>query len=357
MADGRRDFGALDKFEGPGEADDRREERPRPPRRWLHPVLFLLTCLTTTFAGVNMANELQAGFLFYEPLLFVINDPKAILSGLPFSISLMAIFITHEMGHYIVARLYGVDATLPYFIPLPFALGTLGAVIGMPPASKNRGALLEIGAAGPLAGFVVAVIVLLIGFSLSEVKSAEEIAAIAATTDYVVEGDSIIYALARWLIFGTLEPGADVWIHPVATAGWFGVYLTWLNLQPFSQFDGGHVAYAIIGPKARYLTMSVFVYLPLLAILTLNPFWLSLTVLHIILGRLIGFDHPPVEKDKTIRGRHKLVAFLCMLVFLACFVPSPWQQVRSGKKGSEFTLEYIGDVVDQLIDSSTGEEP
>jgi len=306
-------------------------------RPWvLHIGLFLLTGITTTLAGVRFANEIPpdiggegfvaeilAGLLFYRELLFAMEEPARLLSGFTFSVPLLAVFLCHEMGHFLAARHYRVDASLPYFIPVPFALGTLGAVIAMRAPSKDRGALLDIGAAGPLVGFVVAFVVLLIGFALSDVKTAAEIAQIADGKAVIIEGDSAVYALARWMIFGTLPPGDDVWIHPTAWAGWFGMFLTWLNLQPFSQFDGGHIAYALVGRHARAITFVVFGYLAILAAITLNPNWVALALIMVVLSRFIGLSHPPIDDPRPLRPRHKLIAFVSTLVFLGTFVYNP----------------------------------
>ncbi|MBN2362436.1 MAG: site-2 protease family protein [Deltaproteobacteria bacterium] len=301
---------------------------PEQPRRWGTPLLlFALTVVTTTLAGVGLARELPATVFFYQPLLTVLREPGALLGGLTFSLPLLLIFFTHEMGHFLVARHYGVAASLPYFIPLPAGLGTLGAVIAMREPSRSRGAILDIGAAGPLVGFAVAFVVLLVGFGLSEVKSAEDIALIADTVGVVVEGDSVAYALARWLVYGTLPPGADVWIHPTAYAGWFGMYLTWLNLQPFSQFDGGHIAFAVAGRHARAISLSVFGYLALLFGLTQNLLWISLLVVMLAMTGLIGLSHPPAIEDRPLTPRQKLTAFVCALVFLGTFVPNPWHEL------------------------------
>ncbi len=313
------------------------EAPARSPWR-LQLLLLLATALTTTLAGVGVAHALPFSIIEFSaaaPFVFlgtvlraVARQPSLLLDGLGFSVPLMAIFLTHEMGHYVTARRYGVEASLPYFIPLPMGLGTLGAVIGMRPDSRDRGVLLDIGAAGPLVGFVVAFGVLLLGFARSEVKSAEELQAIAAGAGVVVEGDSLIYALARWIVHGPLEPGADVWIHPTAWAGWVGLYLTWFNLQPFSQFDGGHVAAALFGRRAAWLSLGVFVYLPLLFVVTGNAFWLVLGVLMLVMGRLIGYTHPPIEGTRPLNLRQKIVAGLCALLFVTTLVPDPWHTVE-----------------------------
>ena len=302
-------------------------------------LLFLLTVVTTTLAGVGIAHDLPFSLLSFSTkapfvglgavLQALWSQPKLFIDGLTFSFPLMAILLTHEMGHYLVARYYGVPASLPYFIPLPLGLGTLGAVIGMRVDGGHRGVLLEIGAAGPIAGFVLAFVVLLVGFSLSEVKTAQELATIANGGGLVVEGDSLVYAFARWLIYGTLAPGSDVWIHPTVWAGWVGMYLTWFNLQPFGQFDGGHVAAAVLGDKAKWLARGVFVYLGLLFVITLNPFWIVLSIIMVIIGQFIGVQHPPLDAFQPLTLRHKTIALISVLLFFVTLVPNPWHQVEA----------------------------
>jgi len=314
---------------------DHEEEQEQPRSRWAMQLgLFLLTCVSTTLAGVGIAHSIPFTLIDFvsDPPFIVaglvvqalVHRPALLLDGLGFSLPLMSIFLTHEMGHYLTARYYRVPASLPYFIPLPLGLGTLGAVIGMRPDANDRRVMLEIGAAGPLAGFVVAFVVLLLGFSWSDVKSAAELAVLAQGGGIVVEGDSLIYAFARWLVHGSLEPGADVWIHPTAWAGWVGLYLTWFNLQPFSQFDGGHVAAAVFGKRARWLSLSVFLYLPLLFVFTFNAFWLVLAVIMALIGRGIGYTHPPLYDERPLQRRQVIIAVLCALLFVTTVVPNPW---------------------------------
>lgn len=312
---------------------------PAKSRLGLQLSLLALTCLTTTFAGVGIAHGLAFSLLSFSPaapfvglgpvLNAIVTKPQLLVDGLAFSAPLMAILLVHEMGHYLVARSYGVAASLPYFIPFPMGLGTLGAIIGMRANTRDRGVLLDIGAAGPMAGFVVAFVVLLVGFAHSEVKTAAELSAFAAGGNLVVEGDSLIYGLARWLVHGRLAPGADVWIHPTVWAGWVGLYLTWFNLQPFGQFDGGHVSAAVFGPRAIWLARGVFVYLGLLFVLSFNFFWLVLSVIMVVLGQFIGVAHPPLDPLPPLRWRHKLVAGICALLFFGTLVPNPWHQVKA----------------------------
>src|SRR6266851_6549493 len=194
-------------------------------------VLFLLTVLSTLVAG-------SGAFFAFNPLV----EPRRLLEGIPFSFTLLAILGTHEFGHYFTARAYGASVSLPYFIPAPPPLlfGTLGAIIRMRSPARDRNSLFDIAAAGPLAGLVVALPALWIGLGWSKVAALPE-------GGNVVFGDSLLMRFMTWLAFGPLPPGHDVFVHPVALAGWVGLFVTALNLIPVGQLDGGRIAYALFG--------------------------------------------------------------------------------------------------------------
>ena len=194
--------------------------RPSTPRYGLALALFLLTCVSTTYVG-----------------------------GLSFSVPLMAILVSHEFGHYIAARIHRVPASLPYFIPLPIGpLGTLGAVIVMPNRIARRDALLDIGAAGPLAGLCVALPILCYGILESPIE------AMNVTEAYAQEGHSLIYLLLLQWLKGPFPSGHDIMLTPTAFAGWVGLLVTMINLIPVAQLDGGHVAYALLGSRQQRLS-------------------------------------------------------------------------------------------------------
>lgn len=306
--------------------------RPRPRGRFpaANVALFFTTVATTLWAGFTLSPLAADTPTFWNVLA----------GGLPFAGSLVAILFTHEMGHYLLARRHGVKATLPYFIPVPFGAGTLGAVIKMRSAIPSRRATLDIGAAGPLAGLAVALPLLLVGLSLSEVK---DVAGPAAASPFLspyalarafLEGESLAWtdsgvnllgesALtlgARWLVLGELAPGTDVVLHPVAFAAWLGLLVTTLNLVPAGQLDGGHVLYALLG-RRRALLASRLVAAGLLAAgVFLTWSWL----LWWFLARfVVGLGHPPALTEEPLGPGRRAIAWLSLALFLATFVPVP----------------------------------
>jgi len=232
-----------------------------------------------------------------------------------------------------------VPASLPYFLPLPVIVpGTLGAVIAMRDRIRSRNALLDIGAAGPIAGLVVAIPVLAWGLSLSQVMPNPE-------TGYQQEGQSLLYVALKYLVVGPIPAGHDVWLHPTAFAGWFGLLLTMVNLLPWGQLDGGHIAYALVGERhhaiARWLRRAlllVFVFnllrfgLPVLAgTSTMSPLYvvmnsMSWLVWYFVLGLLSklsgGSEHPPFEPGPLSPAR-RAVAWFCLVLFVVLFMPAP----------------------------------
>jgi membrane-associated protease RseP (regulator of RpoE activity) len=265
-----------------------------------------------------------------------------------FAAALLAILLVHEGGHYVAARLHHVPTSLPYFLPLPVLnpFGTLGAIIIMPERIRSRRALMDIGAAGPLAGMAVAVPLMVVGLHLSKLGP-------RITVDYIQEGQSLLYWALKAAVFGHIRPDQDVMLHPVALAAWAGFLVTFLNLLPLSQLDGGHVAYALFGERqnrvARWVLWSpvallaynawVFarpVVLQALAEHSWAPFgrstgmlvsslsnWVVPLVLFLVIRRRGWLDHPPVD-DHTLPLGRKLVGVVTLAVFVALFMPSPW---------------------------------
>ncbi|MCL5962688.1 MAG: site-2 protease family protein [Chloroflexi bacterium] len=264
-------------------------------------LLFLATLASVLFVG-STANP-QAGIV------------AVLLSGWPFAASLLGILLAHEFGHYLVGRHLGVSSSLPYFIPMPLSfLGTLGAVIQMKAPPHNRRALLALAAAGPLAGLAVALPLLVLGLRLSSVE------VIPMGGPYMQEGNSLLYTMVKVFMFGRLLPagGLDVFLHPVAMAGWTGLLVTGLNLIPAGQLDGGHIAYALFGEKARWLTWAVIAVLLGLSLLWNG--WLLWAGLVFAFGRVHAV---PLDDVTPLRARERAVGLLLCLILVLVFTPIP----------------------------------
>ncbi len=271
------------------------------PRVGLALIMFLLTLLSVLWIGAEQEQSL--------------DSLSGLLSGWPFAASLLGILLAHEFGHYLVSRHYGVSTSLPYFIPMPLSLlGTLGAVIQMKAPPKNRRQLLAIGAAGPLAGFAVALPLLIVGLHLSEIQS------VPVGIPFVQEGNSLLYAGLKILLFGRFLPagGEDVFLHPVAMAAWTGLLVTGLNLIPAGQLDGGHIAYALLGDRARSLTWAIIAVLVGLSFLWNG--WLVWAALIFVFGRRHAI---PLDDITQLRTRERVFVALLLAIWILVFTPIP----------------------------------
>jgi membrane-associated protease RseP (regulator of RpoE activity) len=268
-------------------------------------LLFVLTVGTTLLVGsIN-----HGGNPFRHPL--------QLLLGWPFSVSILLVLGSHELAHYLAARRLGVEATLPYFLPVPHPMtGTMGAFIRIKSPVPTKSALVRVGVAGPLTGFLVAVPVSLVGLWLSEPVQ-------VAASKGIQLGSPVIFWLLSELLHPRLGPGMDLSLHPVAFAGWLGLLVTALNLLPIGQLDGGHVAYAVFGRRWQKLSWIVVAALAVLGVFWMGwPFWAVLAV-------LLGLRHPPPLDDLTPLGRTDwwLVA-AALLVIVLTFTPTPFGAVR-----------------------------
>ncbi len=279
----------------------------RAARGGLPIALFLLTIVT-----VMMTGALNEG-------ADIFGDPRAIVAGLPFAATLLGILFAHEMGHYVVGRLRHAPVSLPYFIPMPpgiSIIGTMGAVIVQREPMEDRRTVLEIGIAGPLAGLVVAIPLLLYGLATSTIGPPP-----AGT--YIQEGNSLLYITAKWLVFGQFLPsgGLDVQLGPIAWGAWIGLLVTMLNLLPIGQLDGGHVAYALLGRHAVYLSYATIALCVVLGVLIRDNYTLVFLPL---LALLFGPRHPPPLNDiSRLDGWHVALAIFGLIVFGLLFMPSP----------------------------------
>jgi membrane-associated protease RseP (regulator of RpoE activity) len=295
-------------------------KQPEPPKDKVSTniILFVLTVFSVLFAGAQpdgpMPNDLVGQLIMLA---------KNIFTGWPFALSLLGILLSHEFGHYFMSRYHKTPATLPYFIPLPISpLGTMGAAIFMRGIPKNKRILFDIGVAGPIAGLIVAIPVLFYGLSLSTVGT------ITPNANAYIEGNSLIYLFAKFVTFGKLLPapletqgilywvryfftggpvpigGLDVFIHPVAFAGWAGILVTALNLIPAGTLDGGHV---IVG----LLIIFGFFW---------SGWWLWAALLF-WLGRVHA---QPLDQITTLDPARRLIGYAMIIVFLLVFTPVPF---------------------------------
>ncbi len=341
-------------------------QRPLPPQPASPPLpkvrtnilLFAATVLTTMMAGA-----LHKGV---DPFASIWN----LLQGLPFSAALLSILLAHEMGHYLTSRAHKVQASLPYFIPMPTFIGTMGAIIRMRTVVRDRRVLFDIGIAGPLAGMVVAIPVTIIGLLYSQVID------ISSPTAGITLGDSLLFSAFTRLIFGSLPETKTVLLHPVAFAGWLGFFVTSLNLIPIGQLDGGHVAYGMLGPRHRTLSRGFFFCLLLWGLHSVysdlfNPWeWLWAaafcwtgykvarshqqgsilrffalfllitgiannyvpdTIMWLFWATLLCFlrlDHPPTrDVSIPLDQKRTVLGWIALLIFVLTFIPKPFQQI------------------------------
>ncbi len=275
-----------------------------PESNWIFNLaLFILTIASTLWVGANFPSTLM----------------ETLTDGWPFSLSIMLILGAHELGHYFAARYHKVPVTLPYFIPMPLSIiGTMGAFIRLKSPVKNRRALLDVGVAGPIAGMVFALPILIYGLSISEIGPLPQVGS------YFLEGNSILYALLKVMIFGEFLPsnGMDVTLSPVAWAGWVGFLVTGLNLIPLGQLDGGHIAYVLFGKRAKQLFWPIIVGLVGLALITGATTWYFWVAMLYFLGRRHA---EPLDDVTELDPRRRAVAIFALITFLLVFVPTPLQ--------------------------------
>lgn len=281
--------------------------RPRPPKpKVVLPVALLVVTVATTV----IAGALYQG-------ADILGEPSTLARGVPFSLSLMLVLGTHEMGHFLASRRHGVATTLPMFIPappIPPMIGTFGAVIRIKSPITTKGALVDIGAAGPLSGFVVAVGVTYLGLRLSTVVPKESMEGALGL------GSSLLFKFLSHLTFGEVPEGYDVVLHPVAFAGWIGFFVTAMNLLPIGQLDGGHLVYALLGPRHRAFSITMIAFLLALGFLTW-PGWMVWAALI----TLIGIWHPPVEDQHVpLDPRRRAISVITLVVFVLTFIPMPF---------------------------------
>lgn len=315
--------------------------KPKPGKPWINLVLFVLTMFSVLMSGALYAMDAETASSgnLWNAIFSHLGD------GWPFAISLMAILVTHELGHYFAGKYHKTEVTLPYFIPFPLSsFGTMGAFIQMKGIPRNRNHLLDIGIAGPLAGLAVTIPVLLIGLSLSTVQPLPT--ATAAGQAMQLEGNSLLYLLLKFAAKGQLLPapvdyggtppflywlkyfftgqpipwgGMDVMLHPVAWAGWVGLLVTSLNLIPAGQLDGGHIFYSLFGTSGMKKAFPAIVIVLSALGWFWNGWWLWV-VLILLLGRTSA---EPLDQITPLDKKHKRLGYFGILVFILVFMPIP----------------------------------
>ena len=277
-------------------------------RRRIPVLLFLATVVTTLGAGAMMAGA--------DPFA----DPAALVEGIPFSASLLAILLAHEFSHYIISHRHGVRASLPLFIPAPTLAGTFGAVIRIESPIPDRRSLLEIGIAGPLAGFLVALPVAVAGLKLSHIVAHSTAAATGSDGGIGIGlGNSLLFALLERLVLGSLPQNVSLVLHPVAFAAWIGFFVTAINLLPVGQLDGGHVLYALAGHRQEGISRAVILVLAPLGFLWWGWFLWGGVLL------LLGLRHPPVLAEGSPLGlRERALGVIAAVLLVLTLAPAPF---------------------------------
>jgi membrane-associated protease RseP (regulator of RpoE activity) len=288
-------------------------------RVWRHVILLALTIVTTTFVGID--HFLSFSLNFAPPTVPLTPSdllrPDILLSGLWYSGTILGILGCHELGHYFACRYYNVDASLPFFIPAPLPLtGTLGAFIRIREPIPTKRMLFDIGIAGPIAGFVVAVPALFIGLSLSNVVRLPD------TFSGVSLGEPLLFQLASRLLWGTPADGFSINMHPMAFAAWFGLLATALNLFPIGQLDGGHICYAVLGRRSSHVTLATL--LVAIGLAAFSSSWIVWTLLMVVMLFTFGRHHPRTFDEAVPLDRTRLIlAGFALLMFILCFTPAP----------------------------------
>ncbi len=286
--------------------------RRRPDRPIVHVLLLLATIASTMLLG-----QLHyAGFA--TDFVSDATPTVSFLTGAWYSVTILAILGTHEMGHYLACRYYRVDASLPYFLPMPLIMtGTLGAVIRIRQRIPTKRMLFDIGAAGPIAGFAVAVPALFLGVWLSR--------AVPLPEDFVgfSLGEPLLFRFAEWLFWRDAPDGYTINLHPVALAAWFGLLITAINLFPIAQLDGGHISYATLGRRSTTVTVGATVCVVFLAAFV-SLSWLFWALMMVGMLFAFGARHPEtVDEHIPLDPMRRRVAILTVVIFILCFTPAP----------------------------------
>jgi Zn-dependent protease len=294
------------------------DEGRRPKKTWLNILLFIVTCLSAFVVGLSWSvNYTFSDDLALNPQSLpppqVFSDPRIVNLSLVYAAVLIAILLGHEMGHYLTCRFYRIEATLPFFIPAPTLIGTLGAFIKIQSPITRKKQLFDIGIAGPLAGFVLSLPVLVYGLSLSKIVPS------LPREDTLVFGEPLLLKFIGGLLFRDLPANSDLLIHPIAFAGWVGILVTAFNLFPIGQLDGGHIAYALIGPKSKPLAKAFLAAFFIMGIF----FWVGWIVWALVI-LLLGLRHPRViDETEELSPLRRVLGAVVVAIFILSFIPAP----------------------------------
>ncbi len=305
---------------------------------WLHIILFLATLFTTTVAGYEWVRGFSNKTEFSE-----------LIYGLPYSLSILFVLGSHEFGHYFAAKIHKVKATLPFFIPFPsifgfLNFGTLGAVIKIKSPIPSKKALFDIGVAGPIAGFIASVILIMYGFThlpgkeyLLWIHPDYDLPTYGKNGLALVFGDSLLFSFLREVFTSSKDfvpPMSEIYHYPYLCVGWFGFFVTAMNLIPVGQLDGGHIIYALFGEKKQYAISSVaMIFLIVFGVLgilitylslPLNIGWSGWLFWAVILFFVIKVKHPPIYDDALLDRKRRIIGYLTIAIFIVCFIPAPF---------------------------------
>jgi len=287
-------------------------------RLWLNVLLFVITVFTTFFVGFSWSINYKYAEVLGDANEFPISidllfDPQIIFLSILYAVVLLGILLGHELGHFLTCRYYNIDATLPFFIPAPTLIGTMGAFIKIKSPITRKRQLFDIGVAGPLVGFILAVPTLLVGLSLSKV-----VAPLPKEGSFVL-GEPLLLKIFSSLLFRGVPPDSDMILHPVAFAGWVGILVTALNLFPIGQLDGGHVFYALLGKNSRKYSryiLAAFIFMGIF-------FWIGWLVWALLIS-VLGLKHPKIlDEDTPLSPRRKIIGVVVLLIFILSFIPDP----------------------------------
>jgi len=287
-------------------------------RAWLNILLFLVTAVSTFVVGISWSFgykyaeiTAQNPDLISDPALIL--NPEILALSLVYMVALLAILLGHELGHYLACQYYRIDATLPYFIPAPTLIGTMGAFIRIRSPITKKQQLFDIGIAGPLTSFILSLPAVVFGLSLSKpVPPFPE-------GESLMFGDPLILKLVGRLVFKGIPEGYDIVPHPIAFAGWVGILVTALNLFPVGQLDGGHIAYALLGEKSRKIApyfIGIFILMGIF-------FWFGWFVWALLIY-FLGLKHPHIsDEDKSLSPGRRLLGIMILIIFILSFTPDP----------------------------------